>query len=173
VVPRSRTAAKTSVTGPVAGIDDEFRADLGAGDQILVGDLVDDVAHEHRAGSEEQVDGINEVPGDVVVGDVADDGDQVYVGLARRSMPCATWTFLRANRRASRRTTIGMPSRFRYASVEAGRLGETRKVGRVDSFGVDHHDVADTEPGELLNEEHADAACGGEREAPRVATWTS
>jgi hypothetical protein len=37
----------------------------------------------------------------------------------------------------------------------AARLGETRKVGRVDSFGVDHHHVADTEPGELLNEEHA------------------
>jgi hypothetical protein len=93
VVPRSRTAAKTSVTAPVAGIDDEFRADLGAGDQILVGDLVDDVAREHHAGSEEQIVGINEAPGDVVVGDVADDGDEVYVGLARRAMRCATWTF--------------------------------------------------------------------------------
>jgi hypothetical protein len=125
------------VTGPVAGIDDEFRADLGAGDQILVGDLVDDVAREHRAGSEEQVVGINEVPGDVVVGDVADDGDQ-DVGLARRAMPCATWTFLRANRRASRRTTIGMPSRSRCAiasrRVASGRRG--RLVGSTRSGSI-------------------------------------
>jgi hypothetical protein len=138
VVPRSRTAAKTSVTAHVAGIDDEFRADLGAGDQILVGDLVDDVAREHRAGSEEQVVGINEVPGDVVVGDVADDGDEVYVGLARRAMQCATWTFPRANRRASRRTTIGMPSRSSYAiasrRVASGRRG--RLVGSTRSGSI-------------------------------------
>lgn len=140
MVPRSRTAAKTSVTAHVAGIDDEFRADLGAGDQILVGDLVDDVAHEHRAGSEEQVDGINEVPGDVVVGDVATTGTRSTSGWrggrcgARRGPSCGRTGVRAAGRPSACRRGSGTPASRRVASGRRGRLVGSTRSGPITTM---------------------------------------
>lgn len=136
---------------PCSGVDRDLGADLEASDQVLVCDLIDDVTGEHGVSGEEQEVGVDEVPGDVVVGDVTDDGGDGGRGVGTADDPAGDVDL------RSGETTAEAPQHGGHAvaveelhGVEADGPGQAGQIRRFDPVGVDDDDVPDAEPSEEL-----------------------